>query len=348
MADQKKTKVTIDDVAKNASVSKTTISRYLNGKYEYMSGETKNTIQKVIEELGYRPSMIARSLKSQKSGIVGCVIADITNPFSSYIVKGINDVCKKSGYQVLFVNTDDNKLSEIESIRSLMDNKLDGIIVNATGHNDDYLVEIQNQGMPIVMADRCLKKKKLIDTVTSQNYTSTYECIQFLQKQGYTKVALFTQELGEISSRHERHNGYIDAMTKIFGMDGNDYTYFIDSNDISVCINNLRRLKEENSEDEIGIFTVNGVTLMNVLTAMSEANYIIGKDFGICGFDDWGWASLIPPGITTITQDSYSTGVKAAEVLINRIENGITNRKNFIELPTRLIPRGSTIPYKSN
>ena len=65
---------------------------------------------------------------------------------------------------------------------------------------------------------------------------------------------------------------------------------------------------------------------------------------GICGFDDWGWASLIPPGITTITQDSYQTGVKSAQILIDRIENGMTQRKKFVELPTKLVERGSTIP----
>ncbi|ROR28263.1 LacI family transcriptional regulator [Mobilisporobacter senegalensis] len=345
MVDNKRAKITIDDVAEKAKVSKTTISRYINGKYEYMSETTRETIQKVIEELGYRPSNIARSLKSQKSGAVGCVIADITSPFSSYIVKGINDVCKKNGYQVLFVNTDNNQQSEIESIQSLMDNKLDGLIVNATGYNDEYLMEIQEEGMPIVMADRCLKNKYLMDSVTTQNYTSTYECIKFLQKQGYTKVAFFTQELGEISSRYERHNAYIDAMAKLYSLDGNRYTYLVDTDDLSVCTKGLRKLKEENPEDEIGIFTVNGVTLMDVLTAMNKEGFAIGKDFGICGFDDWGWASLIPPGITTITQDSYATGVMAAQLLIKRIEKGISKKKKFIELPTQLVVRGSTTPY---
>lgn len=337
-------KSTIGDVAKKAKVSKTTVSRYLNGKYEYMSKKTKDTIQKVIEELDYRPSNTARSLKSQRSRAIGCAIADITNPFSTYILKGINDVCKKNGYQMLFVNTDNNKQNEIESIQSLLDNKLDGLIVNTTGYNDDYLVDIHKHGMPLVMADRCLKNKFLLDTITTENYHSTFDCIRFLQKQGYTKIAFFTQELGQISSRYLRHNAYLDAVAKLFSSDGNQDTYIVDISKLNVCRRNLKSLKDNSPDNEIAIFTENGVTLMNVLTAMKEEGYIPGTDFGICGFDDWGWASLIPPGITTITQDSYTTGVMCAELLIKRIEKGNSNKKVFKELSPKLIVRGSTNP----
>ncbi len=339
-----KKRITIGDVAKKANVSKTTISRYLNEKYENMSDETRELIEKVIKELDYRPSNIARSLKSQKTGVVGCIIADITSPFSSYVVKGVNDVCKKKGYKVLFTNTDDDPQSEVEAIKSLLDNRLDGLIVNTTGYNDDYIIELYNQGLPIVLADRCLKNKYLLDSIVTDNYNATYDCIKFLYKQGYDKVVFFTQELGENSSRIMRHSGYLDAVAKIYAQDGNNYTYLIDHNDINVCKRNLRKIKEENSNEKIAIFTVNGVTLMNALTGMKEEGYSPGKDFGICGFDDWGWASLIPPGITTITQDSYSTGVMSAQLLIKRINKGNTGKRKYVELPTELIIRGSTTP----
>lgn len=339
-----KSKITIDEVAKKAQVSKTTISRYINGKYEYMSEATRDKIQRVIEELSYRPSNIARSLKSQKTATVGCVIADITSPFSSYVVKGINDVCKKKGYQVLFVNTDNHPKNEIESIQSLMDNKLDGLIVNTTGYNEEYLIDIHNQGMPMVMVDRCLKNKYLMDTVTTENYPATTDCIKFLYKQGYDRVVFFTQELGENTSRHMRHTAFLDTVAKLYSVNGNRDTYLVDAKNPKICAGHLRKLKETNPEEEIAIFTVNGVTLLNVLTGMKEEGYLPGTDFGICGFDDWGWASLIPPGITTITQDSYATGVMSAQLLVKRIEKGNTGKRKFTELPAQLVVRGSTTP----
>lgn len=342
-----KAKTTIDQVANNAGVSTTTISRYLNGKFEYMSVKTREKIQKVIEELDYRPSNIARSLKSQKSGAVGCIIADITNPFSSYIVKGVNDVCRKSGYQVLFSNTDNRPESEIECIKSLLDNRLDGLIVNTTGYIDDYLIDLNNQGLPIVMADRCLKNRFLIDTITTDNYNSTVDCMKFLEDQGYDRVVFFTQELGKNSSRYIRHNAYLDAMAKQYAVDGNHDTFIVDIKNTQVCRNHLKKLKEKYPNEEIAIFAVNGVTLLNVLHSIKEEGMVIAKDFGVCGFDDWEWASLIEPGITTITQDSYKTGVKSAQLLMKRIDSGNEGKRKYSEIPPQLVVRGSTTPYRN-
>ncbi len=340
-------KTTINQVAEAAGVSTTTISRYLNGKYEYMSVKTRERIRKVIEELNYRPSNIARSLKANKSGVVGCIIADITSPFSAYVVKGINDVCRKNGYKVLFSNTDNSPESEMECIKSFMDNSLDGLIVNTTGYVDDYLVELNKQGIPIVMADRCLKNRFLLDTVTTDNYNSTFDCMKYLKNQGYDKVVFFTQNIGNNSSRYIRHNAYLDAMAKLYGVDGKYHTYEIDVNKPDVSRNYLRIIKQENPDKEIAIFAVNGVTLLNVLHAIKKENMEIAKEFGICGFDDWEWASLIGPGITTITQDSYMTGVKSAQILIKRINGGGNGKKKYIEIPTTLMVRGSTIPYRN-
>ena len=338
-------KATINQVAEAAGVSTTTISRYLNEKYEYMSVKTRERIRKVIEELDYRPSNIARSLKAEKSGVVGCIIADITNPFTSYVVKGINDVCRKNGYQVLFSNTDNSPESEIECIKSFMDNRLDGLIINTTGYVDDYIVDLNKKGVHIVMADRCLKNRRLLDTITTENYYSTYDCMKFLKNQGYDKIVFFTQQIGNNSTRYIRNNAYMDAMDKLYSVDGKYDTYEIDINKTSICRGYLRKLKQENPDKEIAIFAVNGVTLLNVLHAIKEENMEIAREFGICGFDDWEWASLIGPGITTITQDSYMTGVKSAQLLMKRINSGSNGKIKYTEISPVLMARGSTIPY---
>ena len=339
----KNEKLTIDDVARQAGVSKTTISRYLNEKYEYMSESTRRKIEKVVEELEYRPNNIARSLKAQQSKVIGCVIADIGSPFSAYIVKGINDVCKEKGYQVFFVNTDDNEDDEMESIQSLIAQQVDGMIINTSGRNDKYLVELHEQGMPIVLADRSLKIKNKIDTVTTNNYEVTYNSLVFLKEQGYEKVAFFTEDIDYISSRYVRHAAYLDAMAALFDSNGNKYTYYVDSNAIELCEKYLKEFMEKNKGKEKAIFTVNGVTLLHVLTAIQKLGYEIGKDIGVCGFDDWGWASLIANGITTIMQQSYENGYKCAEILLGRIGNEMQDKEPVsLELPAELVARGST------
>lgn len=338
----KKSKITINDVAKNAKVSKTTVSRYLNGQYEYMSEETRKTIQQVIKQLGYRPSNVARSLKAKNTGVIGCVIADIGSPFSSIVLKGINDYCNQLGYSVLFANTDNDPINEKESIQSLLDNKVDGLIINTTGKIDDYLIKLNKDGVKIVLADRCLSKENVLDTVATNNYEATYECIKFLYDQGYKKVAFFTQDMTANSSRYLRHKGYLDAMKNYFRKEGNSLTFIVENEDEEKCDRSLLDFLKICDGEPGAIFTVNGVTLLTVLHSMRRLNVKISGDLGLCGFDDWGWASLIPPGITTITQESYECGVQSAKLLIERIKEPSEMKPRYLELPAKLVKRGST------
>lgn len=340
----KNNSATIAQVAAAAHVSKTTVSRYLNGKFEFMSAETKEEIERVIEELDYHPSNIARSLKSQKSKLLGCVVADISSPFSSVLIKGVNDVCAENGYQVLFSNTDDRPDRELSSIQQLISSRVDGLIVNTTSYNDDYLIDLAQKGMPIVLADRCLGKSSLIDTITTENTGPTYACMRHLYQNGYEKVAFFTPGNGSISSRVERHDAFLKAMRDFYGVDGSGDTYLIDADDPSVCLHSLEAFIDANPGKRLAIFCVNGVTLLNVLRGMQKAGYPISSKLGICGFDDWGWASLIPPGITTITQDSYTVGKLSAQTVLKHIKSKRDSEVVYVALPNQLIIRGSTNP----
>lgn len=338
----RKKHATIAQVADAAKVSKTTVSRYLNGRYEFMSEETKAEINRVIQQLDYHPSNIARSLKTRKSRVIGCIIADITSPFSSVLIKGINDVCIQNGYQVLFSNTDNQPERELNCIYRLLSDQVEGLIINSTGFNDDYLIDLHKKGVPIVLADRCLRTNRVIDTVTTENYGPVYSCMQRLYANGFEKVAFFTQGNGKISSRLVRYRGFLDASREIFSEDGEKNTFLVDTDDPSVCSRSLRTFVESNRGKRLAVFCVNGVCLLNVLLGMQKENYPISRELGICGYDDWGWASLIPPGITTITQDSYKVGKLSAETLLDRISGKVDSEAVLIELPNQLYVRGST------
>ena len=123
-------RVTIDQVAQQAGVSKTTVSRYLNGRYDALSDETRERIGLVIDRLHYRPNRMAQSLKAQNSRLLGCLVSDISSPFSALIVKGINSVCLSAGYQLLLVDSGDDPERERTAIRDLLENQVDGLIVN--------------------------------------------------------------------------------------------------------------------------------------------------------------------------------------------------------------------------
>ncbi|MFL0250306.1 LacI family DNA-binding transcriptional regulator [Clostridium neuense] len=334
-------KVVIDDVAKMAGVSKATISRYLNGKFEYMSENTRERISKAIEKLNYRPNNIARSLKSNKSKLIGVVIADLTNPFSSILIKGIGDECKTRGYNMVIVNSDNDKAEEEEYIKSLLDQRVEGLIVNSTGYNEELLLDIKNKDIPIVMVDRTLSEEK-IDSVTSNNYDSTTETINYLIDAGFDSLCFFTEKDENVMPRKERERAFLDVCSKRLGK-ANFSVCRVDYGkggnlEINLCkfLNNYTGRK--------AVFAVNGVILLDTLAAVNKLNLNIPKDLGICGYDNWGWASLIPPGITTISQPSYEMGFEAAKLLVDKIENEISKDIIHKQLNSKLEIRGSTIP----
>ena len=333
-------RVTIGEVAKAAGVSKTTVSRYLNGKYDFMSAQTRERIRTVVEELRYRPSNVARSLKLRNSRAIGCVIADIANPFSSILLKGVGDVCSENGYQVLFSNTDDSSEREASAVRELLDSRVDGLIVNTSGGCGGLLEELNGNGVPIVLADRRIERENVLDTVTTDNYRSTRACMEHLFQKGFRKVAFFTQGSGEASPRAERLGAYRGSVRERFG----GKPVILDAAGREECARQLIRFSEENAGERHAVFCVNGLALLTVLQAMREAGIRISERFGVCGFDDWGWASLIPPGITTIAQDSYAVGVESAKLLLKRIAGEQPASPICRVLSNRLCIRGSTDP----
>lgn len=327
--------ITINDVAKAAGVSKTTVSRYINGRFEYMSRETRKRIQDVIEELNYRPSNIAKTLKSNKSGLIGVIIADISSQFSSILVKGIGDVCKANGYQVIMSNIDNDPIKEKEYIQSLIDNRVEGIIVNTTGYNNDFLMEINDTKVPIVLADRPMRELR-IDTVASNNYKITYDTIKLLADKGYRNIAYFTEEPMENITRHLRRQAYLDTMKELLNIDAEGMIYTIDTEDLNTSIKAIEDYNSRYKNKLKAIFTANGVTLLNVLKAIQSCGCKIPEDFYVGGYEDWGWASLVYPDMPVIVQPSYEIGVESAKILIKRITGKIKGKPRYKEIESKL------------
>ena len=190
---QAEKKITIDQVAKLCGVSKTTISRYLNGKFENISAGTRENIRQVIEELDYRPNRSAQRLKASRSMLIGCTIGDVSSPFSGLLLKGITRVCEAAGYQVLFADSAEDPKRERNAIQGFLQNQVDGLIVNSPGGNDMLLIETQERGVPIVLADRGLMQEGRLDTVASTDRQSAFDSVSFLLNCGYTKVAFFSE-----------------------------------------------------------------------------------------------------------------------------------------------------------
>lgn len=132
-------RVKMSDVAKKTGVSLSTVSQYMNGRYEYMSSETKEKIKNVAEELNYIPNSIARSLATAKTKTIGVIVSNITGYFTSSVVRGVEDYCKKNDYSIIIYNTDHDSELEKKSINILKMLRVDGILIVPSGKNNELI-----------------------------------------------------------------------------------------------------------------------------------------------------------------------------------------------------------------
>jgi LacI family kdg operon repressor len=330
--------ITIKDVAEFAGVSKSTVSRYINGKIDAISPEKVKNIKKAIAELNYRPSKMAQGLKIKKSKLIGFVVADITNPFSVAAFRGVEEVCDQYGYSIMVCNTDNSPEKEREMLLKLEAHSVEGLILNATGENKDILYSFAEHQVPTVLIDRKLPDLKL-DTVTTDNRRITEEILQQIYSKGYTDVALFTEPIASISPRAERAAVY-QEIAAVRNVDGIKRMYEIDVKDKKQLEKALRSFINEMPEQRKAILALNGLIMLKIISCMEEIGLRIPQDTGIAGFDDTEWYKLIGPGITTIAQPSHDMGKTAMERVLKRIE-GDEGAPQTIELEAKVIMRKS-------
>ncbi|MFT9056477.1 MAG: LacI family DNA-binding transcriptional regulator [Ethanoligenens sp.] len=314
-----KKNVTIEDIARAANISKTTVSRFLNGKFEYMSLETKERIEEIIRTANFRPNKLASSLKSNRSHQIGVLIADICNPISSILVRGISDICAENGYSIIIYCTDSDLKREQEDIENLIDQRVDGILVNPADYDHSYDA-LADKNVPVVMVDRSVSTP--VDTVMTDNHEITRETVAHLYEQGFRNLILFTEEPAGISTRHERIEAFSSFYRAHFTDNVADAICVIDPQKPEQVEESIRALFNKRERGIPAIFTVNGVCLLSVLTAIKHLGLRIPEDIAVCGYDDWSWAELVTPGITAIAQPSYQVGAESARLLLSKIADG--------------------------
>lgn len=346
-------KFTISDIAKSAGVSKTTVSRYINGKFEYMSLETRKRIESIIEVANFQPNNLARSLKSQKSGLVGLVVADIESPFSASIIKGIGDFLRTEGYSMIIVNSDNSFEKEKEYIGSLISQRVDGLIVNTTTCYNPFLIDLANRGMPIVLTDRFVTDYNF-DIVYIECRESMASMVRHLLEQGYGRVSLFVQPYDKISPRYMRRDAFLETLRETGIRNAEKYVSVVDLSDPESVPSLLKKMLSLCEKDSAppAVVTTNGVTLLHLVNAVRALKLEMPNEIGLCGYDDWGWtlgmnwSSMIDPGITALSAQTHNIGELSAKVFLERLKNRESSKKR-IALPAELIVRGSTSLKKS-
>ena len=309
-------KLTIKDIALKANTSKTTVSFYLNGRFEKMSDDTRKRIEKVIEETNYSPNIMAQSLKSKKSRLIGVIVADITNPFSNNIVKGIDDIARKEDYQIIIGNSNIEYINEKKYIERMLDMGVDGFIIQPTMEFDKLVTYIEKMGKKVVCVDRVSPNFKG-KYVKNNNYDITFKAITQLYNKGYEEFIFISEDLNKSATRIERKNGFIDAI-KLIG--ANSHILKVQG-ELSYTDLSKELMKYINISKKVAIFSAHGRVLQKVFRAIKHIGLDVPNQVGIIGFDNWNWTIYASPSVTTIDQPTYQEGKHATKLLIDMIEN---------------------------
>lgn len=316
-------RLTIKDIAKLADVSKTTVSFYINGNYDKMSNETKEKIKKIIDETGFRPSNIARSLNNKKSKLIGVVIGNITNSLSNQIVKGIDDCAHKHGYQLIVGNSNFNKSAEEQYLRSMSGMGVDGFIIQPTSYYDEIVSKI-NFKEDVVFIDS-LKNDSKGMWIKTNNYEAVLDALEILMKYGYEHYIMVSEDPHILTTRMERYRGFID----ILKLNNKSFETIIVENNCSEYLKDEFSKRLDTNKKTL-VFAGTNLLLSEVYQSLKDYIHLIPEKLGLIGFDSLEWTNLVTPSVTTIVQPSYEEGYRACEMLIDKME-GINK-----ELPNQI------------
>lgn len=344
-------KMTINDIARISGVSKTTVSRYLNGKFDRMSVETRYRIEEVIEATGYQPSNIAQSLKRNSSMLIGIIVADIESPFSSALIKSIGDSLQNTKYNLIIANSNNSYEKEQSNVKSLLAQQVDGMIVNTTSMTNPFLINLENQGTPIVLADRLIDNYKF-NIAFIDNKEAVYSMINHLIEEGFNDLHFFTEPFEEVSPRFYRVKYFNKKMSEVSNSSIKGSVYTNDHTNHEGIINRIRKIIHESkvSNTKPAIICTNGVMLFHVAKAIEQLELKMPKDIGICGYDEWGWfsqvgwAEILSGGITTVSPSVHDLGNETINIFMDLIRDNNTHKEIIIPAPLKI--RNSTLLSK--
>lgn len=311
-------RATISDVAQLAKTGKTSVSRYLNGEQHLLSDPLKQRIEQAILQLDYRPSQMARSLKGGQTRLIGLIIADITNPYSVDVMRGIEAACRQHGFTLLVCNTNNEVNQEQHYLQLLSSYRVEGIVVNAVGMREEALSQLQQSQLPMVLIDRKIPDFAC-DVVGLNNHEATVIATEHLVQQGFEAILFLSEPVGTVNTRLERLHAFRQIMTQQHA-DLIAEQAETPLNDAAQLEQTLRDFHTRRRGMRKAVLSANGALTLQVARAMRRLGIHWGSDIGLLGFDELEWAELAGVGITTLKQPTYQIGHAALEQLVQRIQ----------------------------
>lgn len=330
---------TIFDVARRAGVSKSSVSRVLNGGPA--SPATRRAVLEAVESLGYRPNVAARGLVTKRSQTVGFVLTDAADPYYSQVIRGVDTALSEKGYSLILCSTRWDNERELSYVRLLSEHRVDGLIIlsGQTTANDAALFALAKEAeRPIVVLDRSLPDADF-DTVGVDDFEAAAGVVRHLAKLGHTRIAHVTGPLN-YHSGVRRLEGYKSAVAEL-GLDADERLIVPGNFTKRGGYEAAMRLFSLDPRPT-AVFAANDISALGVWQAARDAGLSVPQDLALVGFDDIELLTVADIPLTTVRQPRYDYGYLGTQMLLERIAEGRPAReRRHVILPTELVVRGS-------
>ena len=333
-------KATIRDVARVAGVSTATVSATLTGSAP-VSEALAERVRAAVATVGYRPDAIARSLRRGETRMLGLLLADITNPFTTAVVHAVEAAAHARGYTLMLCNSDEDPAKERTYLDLLRAQRADGVMLMPVGFGRDYGQQVRRMlDAPAVLVDRTIPGMQL-DAVTVDGAIGTRQAVAQMVRLGHRRIGILAGPAG-VSAGDERLAGYRAALDEAgiafdpaLVRDG----AFRQDPAHAATLDLLR-----GPEPPTAMFAANNLMAIGMMRAVAEMGLDCPRDLSVACFDDFDWAEAFQPRLTTVAQPTEAIGAAAVSLLLDRLGEAPPPGLRHIILPPRLIVRDSCAP----
>ncbi|HET9380880.1 MAG TPA: LacI family DNA-binding transcriptional regulator [Streptomyces sp.] len=336
----KRCRVTLLDVAEAAGTSRSTASRALAGN-GYVAESIRVAVREAADRLGYVPDVSARTLKGQSSGLVGLLVTDLRNQFYAQLAAGVEQTLAAAGQQVVLVDDHGSEQKAVDGARAFLSMRADGVLLAPVGRAATQV--LVDRGMPVVEVDR-RSGVRGCDAVTIDGGLGARQAVGHLLAEGHRRVALITDET-MWDTGQARLKGYRAAHREA-GVPVSRRLVLTLGLRPADPMRDVGAFLDENP-DITAVFAANNLVGETVWQELKRRGRRVPQDCALICFDDMTWMRMVEPGVTAVRQPVYDMGVRAAEMLLQRLAGTRVRPEARVLLP-QLLTRGSTSAPRVN
>lgn len=305
---------TIRDVAELAGVSQATVSRAINGTHR-VSHDKKLNIEKAMVQLGYQPRVITPSASTNRTGCVGIVVPELGGPFYSSILNELEIQLRRFGYHVIVSASSNNEIGQKESVELLINRRVDALILHTHQLSDDYLIDLQASGIPLVLINRCVQEIR-DNCISVDNELGAKKVTEYLIKMGHENIVLISGPLNKVDAR-ARLQGYRSALTEA-GLPYDESliaeAHFTEQSGATAMNRILKR-----KVPFTAVFACNDYMAIGAREVLAEAQISVPEQVSLVGFDDMDFARFLTPQLTTVDYPIEQMCLEAVQLIIQKL-----------------------------